>query len=79
MIGHAGLMYRTQTGLRVYWGKLPHWRMPGVTYFVTWRIKPGLTDLSHEERDLVIATLLKNAVAIQFFQEGSSGETHSRR
>ena len=43
--------------LHIYRGKLPHWRATGVTYFVTWRIKPGVEFLAPAERD-VIATAL---------------------
>ena len=36
---------------------LPHWRNPGVTYFVTWRLASRQPDLIAEERDVVVETL----------------------
>jgi REP element-mobilizing transposase RayT len=40
-----------------YRHRLPHVRARGAVYFVTWRLKAGLADLSDEERDLVCASL----------------------
>jgi putative transposase len=40
-----------------YQRRLPHVRAHGALYFVTWRLKEGLGDLSHEERDLVVSSL----------------------
>ncbi len=39
--------------LTMYNGKLPHWRMDGSTYFVTWRLAASQLPLSGEERTLV--------------------------
>jgi REP element-mobilizing transposase RayT len=36
-----------------YYRNLPHWRLEGATYFVTWRINPSQGDLSVEERSAV--------------------------
>jgi REP element-mobilizing transposase RayT len=40
--------------------RLPHWRLEGSTYFVTWRLIPGQPDLGEPERDLI-------ANALRFF------------
>lgn len=40
-----------------YRHRLPHVRAHGALYFVTWRIRAGLADLSSEERDLVASSL----------------------
>jgi len=37
--------------LSVYRRSLPHWRLDGATYFVTWRVFPEQEDLSAVERD----------------------------
>jgi putative transposase len=36
---------------------LPYWQQPGSVYFITWRLK-GETDLSGEERTMVLQALL---------------------
>ena len=36
-----------------YRRKLPHWRLDGATYFVTWRVGRGQTDLEPSERTCV--------------------------
>jgi putative transposase len=38
-------------------GRLPHWRLAGGVYFVTWRLAKTQPDLSFDERDLVVAAL----------------------
>lgn len=41
-----------------YYGRwLPHWRMEGAIYFVTWRLATGAQDLEGQERDLVASAL----------------------
>jgi len=40
-----------------YRHRLPHARAQGALYFVTWRLRGGLADLSDEERDLVASSL----------------------
>ena len=37
--------------------RLPHWRLEGSVYFVTWRLKPGQSLLTDAERDLVETTV----------------------
>jgi REP element-mobilizing transposase RayT len=39
--------------LTIYTGKLPHWRMEGSIYFVTWRLAPKQALLQPAERTLV--------------------------
>lgn len=45
------------SALHVYRRKLPHWRMGGATYFVTWRLSKGQVELAPEERTLVVDAL----------------------
>ncbi|MEI9987343.1 MAG: transposase [Aliidongia sp.] len=40
-----------------YRRRLPHARVHGALYFVTWRLGEGLADLSERERDLVASSL----------------------
>jgi REP element-mobilizing transposase RayT len=40
-----------------YRRRLPHVRVDGGVYFVTWRMREGQPDLSAEERDLVVSNL----------------------
>jgi REP element-mobilizing transposase RayT len=40
-----------------YRRRLPHLRVDGAVYFVTWRIRPGQPDLSDGERDEVVAAI----------------------
>mgnify|MGYP002725654141 CR=1 FL=1 len=44
--------------LTIYQRRLPHWRLKGSTYFVTWRIHPKQKILTPEERTLVQSTIL---------------------
>lgn len=36
---------------------MPHWRLAGSAYFITWRLRPGLPALAPDERDIVAASL----------------------
>jgi putative transposase len=38
----------------IYRRKLPHWRLGGSTYFVTWRLAKSQSALNPEERTLVV-------------------------
>ncbi|HTY22567.1 MAG TPA: transposase [Desulfomonilaceae bacterium] len=40
--------------LTIYWKKLPHWRMSGAIYFVTWRLAEHQPILAPEERTIVM-------------------------
>lgn len=44
-------------GLRVYRRNLPHWRLDGASYFVTWCLHRRQADLIPAERDLVVEVL----------------------
>lgn len=41
----------------LYRHRLPHVRVDGALYFVTWRLRERLADLSAEERDLVASSV----------------------
>ena len=41
----------------LYERRLPHWRLRGATYFVTWRLADGQRDLTPEERTLASSAL----------------------
>jgi REP element-mobilizing transposase RayT len=43
--------------VRVYSNKLPHFRLDGATYFVTWRVDVGVPDLAPAERTAVMSAL----------------------
>jgi REP element-mobilizing transposase RayT len=43
--------------LKLYRRKLPHWRLEGSTYFVTWRVARDRSNLEPAERELVARTL----------------------
>lgn len=43
--------------LRIYRRRLPHWRVDGATYFVTWCLQHRRQHLTAVERDTVVATL----------------------
>jgi len=40
-----------------YRRRLPHWRLTGAIYFVTWRLHPPQPDLCPEKRDRIVAAL----------------------
>lgn len=40
--------------LTIYRRRLPHWRMPGAVYFVTWRLAKQQPPLRPEERTIVV-------------------------
>ena len=40
-----------------YRRRMPHWRLSGSVYFVTWRLAPSQAELSPEERDVIMAAL----------------------
>lgn len=43
--------------LFIYRRYLPHWRVAGALYFVTWRLIPKIQDLTPDERNVVVAAL----------------------
>jgi hypothetical protein len=42
---------------RTYRRCLPHWRLEGACYFVTWRLRQAQPDLEPAERELVLGAL----------------------
>jgi putative transposase len=52
----TGSGYMTE-GLVKYRRKMPHWRLSGSVYFVTWRLAPSQAELSPEERGLIMTAL----------------------
>jgi REP element-mobilizing transposase RayT len=42
-----------EDAFHIYRRRLPHWRMQGATYFVTWRLAPRQPPLAPAERSLV--------------------------
>jgi len=44
--------------LEIFRRHLPHWKMEGATYFVTWSLAPGQSKLSPEERDVVHSAIM---------------------
>ncbi len=43
--------------LTIYKGRLPHWRLDGSIYFVTWRLAASQTPLRGAERTLVTSSM----------------------
>ena len=43
--------------LQIYRRNLPHWRLDGAVYFVTWRLYPGRDVLCEDERTKIVETL----------------------
>jgi putative transposase len=43
--------------LLIYRRRLPHWRLEGSVYFVTWRLASSQGELTNEERGVVMAAL----------------------
>ncbi|RMH25768.1 MAG: hypothetical protein D6693_08315, partial [Planctomycetota bacterium] len=52
-----GVSGAARDGLRISRRRLPHWRMDGATYFVTWRLRSSQRELSESERSLVVDAL----------------------
>jgi REP element-mobilizing transposase RayT len=46
-----------QSDTYFYRGRLPHWRMRGAAYFVTWRLHPSQPELGLAERSVVAAAV----------------------
>jgi putative transposase len=43
--------------LFIYRRNLPHWRLEGSVYFVTWRLHTEQPELSPDERDVIVSAL----------------------
>ena len=50
-------MSTSSPGFRSYRRCLPHWRMEGAYYFVTWRLRREQPELQPAERELVLGAL----------------------
>ena len=50
-------MYSPDMALEITYQTLPHWRLEGASYFVTWRLMPGQPAMSTEERSIVADAL----------------------
>jgi REP element-mobilizing transposase RayT len=46
-----------QDDISTYQRRLPHWRMSGAVYFVTWRLHPLQPYLKFEEQEVVSSAL----------------------
>jgi len=51
-----GKSQKTQE-LYIYKRRLPHWRLSGSMYFVTWRLDQEQPELNHLERDVIVSIL----------------------
>lgn len=49
--------FMDSSDLRTYRRRLPHWRLAGAVYFVTWRLDAGQSDLDDDEREQVAAAI----------------------
>jgi putative transposase len=47
----------TKEDLVIYRRRLPHWRLEGAVYFVTWRLAPTQAGLTPRERDELMSVL----------------------
>ena len=47
----------TEEDIAIYRRRLPHWRLTGSVYFVTWRLAPSQTELTPEERGVTMSAL----------------------
>lgn len=51
--------------LDIYRRRLPHWRMEGSVYFVTWRLHTSQSDLNPDERS-IITSAIKHFDAVRY-------------
>jgi putative transposase len=47
----------TEKDMIIYIRRLPHWRLDGSVYFVTWRLAPNQADLTADERNELMSAL----------------------
>lgn len=43
--------------LEIYRRRLPHWRLEGSVYFITWRLHPSQYELAFEERSIIASAI----------------------
>jgi REP element-mobilizing transposase RayT len=55
-VGQASLPALNEE-IHVYRRNLPHWRLSGAVYFVTWRLNPSQSELTPHERSVVVASI----------------------
>jgi putative transposase len=48
---------RPEENLVTYRRRMPHWRLPGSIYFVTWRLTPSQAELSNDECGVIMEAL----------------------
>jgi hypothetical protein len=46
-----------EENLVTYRRRMPHWRLPGSIYFVTWRLLPSQAELSNDECGVIMGAL----------------------
>ncbi len=56
-VGRASVPAGPEPSFSRYRRRLPHWRLTGAIYFVTWRLRTTQPDLSPMERDRIVAAL----------------------
>ncbi len=47
----------TEEDLVIYRRRLPHWRLTGSVYFITWRLAPSQTEMTSKERGEIMSAL----------------------
>jgi len=53
----SGILQATPEDFRSYVRHLPHWRLSGSIYFLTWRVNANQPDLPDAARDIVVSAL----------------------
>jgi len=48
---------KSEDELIIYHRRVPHWRLAGSVYFVTWRLQKFQRELAAPERDVIVSTL----------------------
>lgn len=48
---------KPENRLWIYRTRMPHWRLDGAIYFVTWRLHKSQKELAASEREIIVSTL----------------------
>jgi len=48
---------KPEDALLIYRRRMPHWRLAGSVYFVTWRLAPSQAELTADERGVIMSAL----------------------
>ena len=56
-VGQASLLASYEEKLQIYRRKLPHWRLSGAVYFVTWRLHGSQPEITPDERTVVLGAI----------------------